>query len=112
MMEAPSQNRGTIVLIHGLWMTPVSWEDWIAFYNQRGYKVIAPGWPGVDNRTVENIREDPKVLEGLRISTICDHYEQIIATLPSPPIIIGHSFGGLFTQILLSRGCGIAGVGR
>lgn len=80
-------------------------------FNAAGYDVIAPAWPGLDTRTPEDIRRDPSALAGLTIRQIVDHYASIISALPKPPIIIGHSFGGLFTQILLSRGLGIAGVG-
>ena len=73
--------------------------------------MLAPGWPGVDDRSVEEIRADPSPLAGLQIHTIIDHYISVIENLPTPPIIMGHSFGGLFTQILLSRGYGVAGVG-
>lgn len=84
-------------------MTPLCWEDWIKRYEARGYQVIAPGWPGVDDRTPEEIRKDPKPLEGLEIHTIVDHYSKIIDALPTKPIIMGHSFGGLFTQMLMCR---------
>jgi len=105
-MAADSPN---VVLIHGMWMTPRSWEHWIDHYSDRGYRAIAPGWPGIDRAPAE-IRRDPSALKGLGIKTCVDHYEQIIRGLERPPIIIGHSFGGLFTQLLLDRGLGAAGV--
>ena len=92
-------------------MTPLCWEEWITHFTAAGYTVIAPGWPGVDSRSPEDIRRDPSALAGLTIHQIVDHYTSIINALPTPPIIMGHSFGGLFTQILLSRGLGAAGVG-
>ena len=100
----------TIVLIHGLWMTPRSWEGWIERYRARGFEVIAPSWPGMEGE-VEALNADPSPIAGLEIDTIVDHYERIIRELESPPIIIGHSFGGAFTQVLLDRGLGAAGVG-
>lgn len=99
----------TIVLIHGLWMTPLSWENWIQLYTDHGYNVIAPAWPRMEG-TVEEIRRNPDALAGLGVTEIVDHYDEIIRGLDSPPIIMGHSFGGLFTQILLDRGLGAAGV--
>jgi len=99
----------TIILIHGMWMTPRSWDNWIDHYTDRGYRAIAPGWPGIDKEP-EEIRRDPSPLRGLGIKECVDHYEQIIRGLDRPPIIIGHSFGGLFTQLLLDRGLGAAGV--
>jgi pimeloyl-ACP methyl ester carboxylesterase len=105
-MTAPSPS---IILIHGMWMTPRSWDQWIDHYADRGYRAIAPGWPGID-REPEEIRRDPSPLKGLGIKACVDHYEQISRGLDAPPIIIGHSFGGLFTQLLLDRGLGAAGV--
>jgi pimeloyl-ACP methyl ester carboxylesterase len=108
--EGNSSAKPTIVFIHGLWMIPLCWEEWVAHYRALGYPVLAPGWPGVDDRTPEEIRKEPGKLAGLTIHEIVDHYAEIIQALPVPPIIMGHSFGGLFTQILLSRGLGCAGV--
>ena len=104
-MSADSQ---PIVLIHGMWMTPRSWDNWVDHYADRGYGAIAPGWPGV--KDPEETRRDPSALKGLGIKQVVDHYEEIIRGLDRPPIIIGHSFGGLFTQLLLDRGLGATGV--
>jgi pimeloyl-ACP methyl ester carboxylesterase len=99
----------TIVLIHGLWMTPRSWEKWVDRYSSRGYRVIAPAWPGLD-RDIADIRRDPSSLDGLGVTEIVDHYDRIVRELDQPPIIMGHSFGAAFTQLLLDRGLGAAGV--
>ena len=99
----------TIVLIHGLWMTPLSWEHWGDRYTSRGYKVLAPAWPGMDG-DIEQLRRDPSGIAELGVTEIVDHYDAIIRDLDQPPIIMGHSFGGLFTQVLLDRGLGAAGV--
>jgi pimeloyl-ACP methyl ester carboxylesterase len=104
-MAADSQ---TIVLIHGMWMTPRSWDAWVDHYADRGYRAIAPGWPGI--KDPEETRRDPSALKGLGLKKIVDHYDPIIRELDRPPIIIGHSFGGLTTQLLLNRGLGAAGV--
>ena len=109
MSDADAAGPDTIVLIHGLWMTPLSWEHWIARYEQRGYTVLAPPWPGMDV-DVERLREDTSAIDELGIAEILDSYEQVIRSLERPPIIMGHSFGGAFTEILLDRGLGAAGV--
>ena len=90
----------TIVLIHGMWMTPLSWEHWAERFRQQGHEVIAPAWRGLSDDPAE-VRRDPSPLHGLSIPDVIDHYEQIIRGLDRPPIIIGHSFGGLFAQLLL-----------
>ena len=99
----------TIVLIHGLWMTPRSWDLFREFYQTQGYRVFAPAWPHMD-REVEAIRRDPSALAGLGITEVVEHYAKFIQSLDEPPILIGHSFGGLIVQLLLDRGLGAAGV--
>jgi pimeloyl-ACP methyl ester carboxylesterase len=100
-----SAKPDTIVLIHGLWMTPRSWEKWIERFEARGYDVVAPAWPGLEPE-VEQLRRDPSPIAAQDVGKILDHYEAIIRGLESPPIIIGHSFGGAFAQILAHRGLG------
>jgi alpha-beta hydrolase superfamily lysophospholipase len=98
-----------VVLVHGLWLTPRSWEGWVTRFEGRGCQVLAPAWPRIDG-DVEDIRRDPSPLNGLGITEIVDHYAGVIRGLDRPPIIIGHSFGGLVTELLLDRGLGAAGV--
>jgi pimeloyl-ACP methyl ester carboxylesterase len=99
-----------IVLIHGLWLTPRSWEGWKARFEQRGHEVLAPAWPRMEGE-VEALRRDPSVMNGLGLAEVVDHYERIIRGLATPPVIMGHSTGGLVTELLLDRGLGAAGVG-
>ncbi len=101
---------GTIVLIHGAWMTPACWDGFAGRYRNRGYTVIAPAWP-YDDRPVAELRHSPAPeLAKVGFGELADHYETIIKALPEPPIIIGHSMGGLVAQILLDRGLGSVGV--
>src|SRR5262245_15318826 len=103
----------TIVFLHGAWVTAACWERMQPWFEAKGYRAIAPNWPGKD-RPVEEIRADPSALKGLGISEIVASYEQVVREVTTaegaPPILVGHSFGGLFTQILLDRGLGAAGV--
>jgi pimeloyl-ACP methyl ester carboxylesterase len=101
--------KPTIVLVHGLWLTPRSWEGWIDRYQKAGYNVLAPSWPGLEGE-VEAIRKDPSALKGLKLKTVVDHYDRIIRKLDAQPILMGHSFGGLIVQMLVDRGLGAAGV--
>jgi pimeloyl-ACP methyl ester carboxylesterase len=109
-MSVEDDTPDTIVLVHGLWLTPRSWEHWKERYESRGYRVLAPAWPGMEVE-VEALNTDPSPIAGLTVDKVVNHYEEIIIDLERPPIIIGHSFGGTFTQILLDRGLGAAGVG-
>jgi pimeloyl-ACP methyl ester carboxylesterase len=90
-------------------MTALSWENWAARYTAKGFRVIAKSWPGMDV-DINELRRNPAPIASLGIGEIVGHYEQIIRELGAPPVIMGHSFGGLITQILLDRGLGAAGV--
>jgi non-heme chloroperoxidase len=98
-----------VVLIHGLWLHASSWDNWVSQLEERGYQPIAPGWPG-DSATAEQTREDPEPTANHGIAEITDHFAAIITALPTPPVIIGHSFGGLITERLMGLGLGRAGV--
>jgi pimeloyl-ACP methyl ester carboxylesterase len=99
----------TIVLIHGFWVTPRSWEQWIERYEGRGYRVIAPAYPGFEAE-VEALNADPTPIENVTVEQILDRLESVVGELESPPILMGHSAGGVFTQLLLDRGYGAVGV--
>jgi pimeloyl-ACP methyl ester carboxylesterase len=99
----------TIVLIHGLWMTPRSWEQWVPYYEAKGYRVLTPGYPGFEIE-VEELRANPSVIAELTVPQTVAQLAGVVTELDEPPIIMGHSFGGVLTQLLLDRGCGAAGV--
>ncbi len=98
-----------IVLVHGLWMTPLCWEYWAHHYTERGYCVFAPSWPGME-RDIRALRRQPETYANIGVKQIVDHYEKLVIELESPPILIGHCFGGLVVQALLDRGLGACGV--
>ena len=91
-------------------MTPRSWEGWAERYAGRGYRVLAPAWPGMEVE-VEALNADPSPIAALTVERVVNHYEQVVLGLERPPLIVGHSFGGAFTQVLLDRGLGAAGLG-
>jgi pimeloyl-ACP methyl ester carboxylesterase len=98
-----------IVFIHGLWLASRSWENFERYFGEKGYPTAAPEWPRKEGG-VEELRRDVAQVAGLGIGEIVDHYDAIIRAYDEPPIIIGHSFGGLVTMLLLDRGLGAAGV--
>jgi non-heme chloroperoxidase len=92
-----------VVFVHGLWLLPNSWDRWRTYFQEAGYTTVAPGWPD-DPNTVEEANRHPEVLAHKTIGEIADHMEAVIRQLSKKPVIIGHSFGGLLTQILAGRG--------
>ena len=99
----------TIVLIHGFWVTPRSWEDWITHFEAKGFKVLAPAYPGFEVE-VEALNADPAPIEAVTVPQIIEHLEAVVGAIEPPPILMGHSAGGVFTQILLDHGFGACGV--
>jgi pimeloyl-ACP methyl ester carboxylesterase len=101
--------RPPAVFIHGLWLHATSWQPWLDLFRTAGYDPIAPGWPN-EADTVAQARQQPEVVANLGIDDVTDHYAKIIADLPTSPVIVGHSFGGLIAEKLLGQGSGIAAV--
>ena len=102
-------DRIPLMLIHGAWLSARSWERFEEYFAQRGFDVSAPEWPR-KHGDVEALRDDADELAGLGLDEIVDHYEELIRALAEPPVLIGHSFGGLIVELLLARGLGRAGV--
>lgn len=102
-------DRIPLMLIHGAWLSSKSWENFVQYFDNRGFAVSAPEWPR-KHGDVEELRADAEELKGLGITEIVDHYEKQIRALDEPPVLIGHSFGGLIVELLLDRGLGRAGV--
>ncbi|MEU1090785.1 alpha/beta hydrolase [Streptomyces sp. NPDC005576] len=91
-----------VVFIHGLWLHSSSWQPWIDLFQTEGYAPTALGWPG-DADTVEEARQNPESVADYGIDDVVEHYAALIAELPAPPILIGHSFGGMIAQKLLGQ---------
>ena len=107
--EANASGRTPVVFVHGLWLLPSSWDRWQEFFKEAGYATLAPGWPD-DPETVSEANAHPKVFAGKSIKDVADHLEAVIGLLKTRPVVIGHSFGGLMTQILAGRGLSAASV--
>jgi pimeloyl-ACP methyl ester carboxylesterase len=97
------------MLIHGAWLSSRSWDNYADYFGKRGFAVSAPEWPR-KHGDVEEMRETAEESAGLGVQEIVDHYAALIGELDQPPVLIGHSYGGLFVELLLDRGLGRAGV--
>lgn len=91
-----------VIFIHGLWLHASSWQPWVDLFTAAGYECVAPGWPG-DSDTVEACRANPDAIAGHGINDVAWHYGDVIAKLPAPAVLIGHSFGGMIAEKLLGR---------
>ncbi len=101
----------TILFITGAYVSHACWNNWKTFFEQKGFTTIAPPWPG-KNASAETLRNrhPDKVVADLTMTQVVSHYAHIAGTLAEKPIVIGHSFGGLFAQVLLNRGLAAAAV--
>jgi non-heme chloroperoxidase len=101
--EANASKKTPVVFIHGLWLLPSSWDRWAKVFEEAGYAPLTPGWPD-DPETVAEAKEHPEVFAHKTVGQVADHYAEVIGKLKKKPAVIGHSFGGLLTQIMAGRG--------
>jgi len=102
-------DRTPVVFIHGLWLLPSSWDRWSAVFDEAGYAPITPGWPD-DPETVDEANAHPEVFANKSVGEVADHFGDLIGRLKTKPAVIGHSFGGLITQMVAGRGLAAASV--
>ena len=107
--QANATDRSPVVFIHGLWLLPSSWDRWSTVFEEAGYTALTPGWPD-DPETVEEAKAHPEVFAHKTVGQVADHYAEVIGQLKKKPAVIGHSFGGLLTQIIAGRGLSAASV--
>jgi non-heme chloroperoxidase len=107
--QANASGRTPVVFIHGLWLLPSSWDRWAEVFEAAGYAPLTPGWPD-DPNTVEEAHQAPDVFANKTIGQVADHFCDVISGLSTKPAVIGHSFGGLLTQITAGRGLSVASV--
>ena len=101
--QANASGKRSVVFVHGLWLLPSSWDRWGELFEGAGYVALSPGWPD-DPDTVQEAKEHPEVFAKKSIGRVADHFDEVIQGLKKKPAIIGHSFGGLMTEILAGRG--------
>ena len=103
-VERANQTKLTpVVFIHGLWLLPSSWDRWAKMFEKEGFTALSPGWPD-DPETVAEANAAPGVFANKTIGAVADHFDKVISGLKKKPAVIGHSFGGLLTQIMAGRG--------
>jgi pimeloyl-ACP methyl ester carboxylesterase len=101
--KANASGRTPVVFIHGLWLLGSSWDRWAEHFEAAGFAAVSPGWPD-DPETVAEANANPEVFAGKGINDVADHFAEIIGRLDKKPAVIGHSFGGLLTEIIAGRG--------
>jgi pimeloyl-ACP methyl ester carboxylesterase len=106
---ANATGKTPVVFVHGLWLLSSSWDRWQTVFAEAGFAPLAPGWPD-DPNTVDEANANPEVMANKGIGEVADHYQEAIEKLDKKPAIVGHSFGGLLTQILAGRGLSVASV--
>jgi pimeloyl-ACP methyl ester carboxylesterase len=106
-----NKNSKTILFIHGAFVNHNCWDDWAVYFRNKGYNVEVEPWP-YKNAPADILRRrqpDPQIAS-LRLRDLLGHYSDVITSMHERPILIGHSYGGLLTQLLLNQGLAAAGV--
>jgi len=92
------KKRSPILFVHGFWHGAWCWEEhFLPYFAQRGYACFAPNLRG---------HGGSEGAEQLRWTPIADYVADVVAvaeSLDSPPILIGHSMGGLIVQHYLQE---------
>jgi non-heme chloroperoxidase len=101
--KANASGKTPVVFIHGLWLLPSSWDRWATVFEEAGFAPLTPGWPD-DPDTVEEAKAHPEVFAHKTVGQVADHFGELIGKLTKKPAVMGHSFGGLLTQIVAGRG--------
>jgi len=101
--RANKSGRTPVVFVHGLWLLPSSWDRWAAKFEEAGYSALTPGWPD-DPETVAEAKAHPDVFAHKTVGQVADYLGAIIGRLNKKPAVLGHSFGGLLTQMVAGRG--------
>jgi len=107
--QANASERTPVVLIHGLWLLPNSWDSWTGFFEEAGYAAVAPGWPG-DPESVQEAKANPDLFARQTLGGTAEHYADVVGKLTKKPAVIGHSFGGMLAQNVAGRGIAAATV--
>jgi pimeloyl-ACP methyl ester carboxylesterase len=106
---ANASGRTPVVFIHGLWLLPSSWDNWVGLFEENGYAGVTPNWPD-DPKTVVEARAEPEVLANKNLAQVADHTADVIGKLSKKPAVMGHSTGGLLAQMIAGRGLSAATV--
>lgn len=107
----PTPTPPIIVFISGAFVTADCWENWLAFFEGQSYTCYAPAWPHKDAPAAVLRGQHPhSPIAHNGLAEVLQVYLDFIAQLPAPPIVIGHSYGGLLVQLLVQRGLVRAGV--
>jgi non-heme chloroperoxidase len=107
--RANATDRTPVVFVHGLWLLPTSWDRWAALFEEAGYPAVTPGWPD-DPETVEEAKAHPEAFAHKMVGQVAEHFAKVIGRLKKRPVVIGHSFGGLITQMLAGQGLAVVSV--
>lgn len=100
-----------VVFVTGAFVTHHCWDEWLPYFERRGHRCYAPPHPNKLGDAAELRSLHPRApVTSNTLAEVVRSYEQFIRHLPSKPILVGHSFGGLMVQLLLQEGAALGGI--
>ena len=90
--------KETIVFVHGMAHGAWCWEEnFIPFFEKLGYSCVAFDLPG------HEVQGSTRRIS-YSLGDYVEALDRVVANLETPPIIIGHSMGGMILQHFLKKG--------
>lgn len=88
-----------IILIHGTWCTGEVWGEFVPALERLGLEVYIPT---LRHHEPNNPASSEQVKD-VSLNDYVDDLSQLLISLDTPPLILGHSLGGLIAQLLAAR---------
>lgn len=82
-----------LLFVHGAWHAAWCWDDnFLGYFAEQGYHALAVSFRGHGGSSTD------KPLRRCGVNDYLDDIRSVADRLPVPPVVIGHSMGGLIVQ--------------
>ncbi|MFT3715078.1 MAG: alpha/beta hydrolase [Gordonia sp. (in: high G+C Gram-positive bacteria)] len=89
-----------VLLIHGTWSNAKAWDEFGPELTARGFTVHAPDLPEHGDAHDIDVQACAQRVAKLGLRDYVDFLKGLVEKMDTPPLIVGHSLGGLIAQLL------------